>query len=64
MLNTPSNPTGSIYSKEELTAIGKVLEGTDIIVFSDEMYEKIIFNGKKFTAAAEVSADMYNRTVQ
>ncbi|MCT7579151.1 pyridoxal phosphate-dependent aminotransferase [Aliarcobacter butzleri] len=63
MLNTPSNPTGSIYSKEELTAIGKVLEGTDIIVFSDEMYEKIIFNGKKFTAAAEVSADMYNRTV-
>ncbi|MCG3719494.1 aminotransferase class I/II-fold pyridoxal phosphate-dependent enzyme, partial [Aliarcobacter butzleri] len=30
MLNTPSNPTGSIYSKEELTAIGKVLEGTDI----------------------------------
>ncbi|MCG3660655.1 pyridoxal phosphate-dependent aminotransferase [Aliarcobacter butzleri] len=63
MLNTPSNPTGSIYSKEELTAIGKVLEGTDIIVFSDEMYEKIIFNGKKFTAAAEVSTDMYNRTV-
>ncbi|MCT7580614.1 pyridoxal phosphate-dependent aminotransferase [Aliarcobacter butzleri] len=63
MLNTPSNPTGSIYSKEELTAIGKVLEGTDIIVFSDEMYEKIIFNGKKFTAAAEVSPDMYNRTV-
>lgn len=63
MLNTPSNPTGSIYSKEELIAIGKVLEGTDIIVFSDEMYEKIIFNGKKFTAAAEVSADMYNRTV-
>ncbi|MFX4232463.1 pyridoxal phosphate-dependent aminotransferase [Aliarcobacter butzleri] len=63
MLNTPSNPTGSIYSKEELTAIGRVLEGTDIIVFSDEMYEKIIFNGKKFTAAAEVSADMYNRTV-
>ncbi|MCT7909197.1 pyridoxal phosphate-dependent aminotransferase [Arcobacter lacus] len=63
MLNTPSNPTGSIYSKEELTAIGKVLEGTDIIVFSDEMYEKIIFNGKKFTAAAEVSDDMYNRTV-
>lgn len=63
MLNTPSNPTGSVYSKEELIAIGKVLEGTDIIVFSDEMYEKIIFNGKKFTAAAEVSADMYNRTV-
>lgn len=40
ILNTPSNPTGSVYSKEELTALGKVLEGTNVIVASDEMYEK------------------------
>ena len=63
LLNTPSNPTGSVYTKEELIALGKVLEGTDIIVLSDEMYEKIIYNGKKFTAAAEVSEDMFKRTV-
>ena len=63
LLNTPSNPTGSVYTKEELTALGKVLEGTDIIVLSDEMYEKIIYIGKKFTAAAEVSEDMFKRTV-
>ena len=63
LLNTSSNPTGSVYTKEELTALGKVLEGTDIIVLSDEMYEKIIYNGKKFTAAAEVSEDMFKRTV-
>ena len=63
MLNSPSNPTGSIYSKDELLAIGEVLKGTDIIVLSDEMYEKIIYNGKKFTAAAEVSEDMFKRTV-
>ena len=63
LLNTPSNPTGAVYSKEELEAIGKVLEGTDIIVLSDEMYEKIMYDGKKFTAAAEVSEDMYKRTV-
>jgi aspartate aminotransferase len=63
LLNTPSNPTGSVYSKEELIALGEVLKGTDIIVLSDEMYEKIIYNGKKFTAAAQVSEDMYNRTV-
>jgi aspartate aminotransferase len=63
LLNTPSNPTGSVYSKEELLALGEVLKGTDIIVLSDEMYEKIMYNGKKFTAAAEVSEDMYNRTV-
>lgn len=63
LLNSPSNPTGGIYSKEELTALGKVLEGTDILVFSDEMYEKIIYDGKKFTATAEVSEDMFQRTV-
>ncbi|NQY92588.1 MAG: pyridoxal phosphate-dependent aminotransferase, partial [Campylobacteraceae bacterium] len=63
LLNTPSNPTGAVYSRDELTAIGKVLEGTDILVFSDEMYEKIMYDGKVFTAAAEVSADMYERTI-
>jgi aspartate aminotransferase len=63
LLNTPSNPTGAVYTKEELTAIGKVLEGTDILVFSDEMYEKIIYDGQKFCTAAEVSDDMFQRTV-
>jgi aspartate aminotransferase len=62
VLTTPSNPTGSIYSKEELTAIGKVLEGTDVIVASDEMYEKLIYKGT-FTSVAAVSEDMFKRTV-
>ncbi len=62
ILTTPSNPTGSVYSKAELTALGKVLEGTDIIVASDEMYEKLIYSGK-FTSAASVSEDMFRRTV-
>ncbi len=63
ILNTPSNPTGGVYTKEELQAIGKILEGTDILVWSDEMYEKIMYDGKKFTAAAEASEDMYQRTI-
>ncbi|OCL84953.1 pyridoxal phosphate-dependent aminotransferase [Arcobacter porcinus] len=63
MLNSPSNPTGSIYTKDELLAIGEVLKGTDIIVLSDEMYEKLNYKGKRFTASAEVSSDMYNRTI-
>ena len=62
ILTSPSNPTGSIYTKEELTALGKVLEGTDIIVASDEMYEKLTYDGT-FTSCAAVSEDMYNRTV-
>ena len=62
VLTTPSNPTGSVYSKEELIELGKVLEGTDIIVASDEMYEKLIYDGE-FTSAAAVSEDMFKRTV-
>jgi len=63
LLNSPSNPTGGVYTKEELIEIGKVLEGTDILVLSDEMYEKIMYDGQKFTTAAEVSEDMFQRTV-
>jgi aspartate aminotransferase len=63
LLNTPSNPSGAVYTKEELIEIAKVLEGTDIIVLSDEMYEKIMYDGKRFTAVAEISKDMYERTV-
>lgn len=62
ILTTPSNPTGAVYSKDELIAIGKVLEGTDIIVASDEMYEKLIYTGE-FTSVASVSDDMFERTV-
>ncbi|WP_121626553.1 pyridoxal phosphate-dependent aminotransferase [Poseidonibacter antarcticus] len=63
LINTPSNPTGAVYTKEELEAIAEVLKGTDILVLSDEMYEKIIYDGKKFTALAQISEDMYQRTV-
>ncbi len=62
ILTTPSNPTGSIYTKDELVELGKVLEGTDIIVASDEMYEKLTYEGT-FTSCAAVSEDMYKRTV-
>jgi len=62
VLTTPSNPTGSVYSKEELEALGEVLKGTDVLVASDEMYEKLIYDGE-FTSAAAVSEDMYNRTI-
>jgi len=62
VLTTPSNPTGAVYSKEELTALGKVLEGTDILVASDEMYEKLTYEGE-FISAAAISEDMFKRTV-
>ena len=63
ILTTPSNPTGAVYSKEELEAIADVLKGTNIVVVSDEMYEKLIYDGLTFTAAASISEDMYQRTI-
>jgi len=62
ILTTPSNPTGAVYSKEELTALAEVLKGTDVLVASDEMYEKLIYDGQ-FTSAAAISEDMFKRTI-
>jgi aspartate aminotransferase len=62
VLTSPSNPTGCVYTRDELIALGKVLEGTDVIVASDEMYEKLVYAGE-FTSSAAVSEDMYKRTV-
>ena len=62
-LNSPSNPTGSIYTKKELEALAEVLKGTKVLVASDEMYEKLIYDGLKFTSTASISEDMYNRTI-
>ena len=62
ILTSPSNPTGAIYTKEELTALGEVLKGTDIVVASDEMYEKLVYD-EKFCATASISEDMFQRTV-
>ena len=63
LFNTPSNPTGSVYSKAELEGLAEVLKGTKILVVSDEMYEKILFDNLKFTSVASISEDMYNRTI-
>ncbi len=62
VLTSPSNPTGSIYNRDELTEIAQVLEGTDILVASDEMYEKLIYE-EGFTSTASISDDMFQRTI-
>ncbi len=63
ILTSPSNPTGAVYSKEELERLAAVLEGTDIIVVSDEMYEKLLYENTEFTSVAAISEDMFNRTI-
>lgn len=48
ILNSPSNPTGAVYSAEELAALAKVVEDSGIIVISDDVYEKFVFDGQAF----------------
>ncbi len=62
ILTTPSNPTGSLYTKKELEEIAEVLKGTNIFVCSDEMYEKLIYD-KEFVSVASISEDMFQRTI-
>lgn len=62
VLTTPSNPTGMVYTKAELTEIAEVLKDTKIWVVSDEMYEKLVY-GVKFTSTASISDDMMKRTI-
>ncbi|MDX1808257.1 MAG: pyridoxal phosphate-dependent aminotransferase [Sulfurospirillaceae bacterium] len=63
ILNSPSNPTGSVYTKAELEALADVLKGTKVLVASDEMYEKLIYDNLVFTSTASISKDMYDRTI-
>ncbi|MDR2081667.1 MAG: pyridoxal phosphate-dependent aminotransferase [Campylobacteraceae bacterium] len=63
ILNNPSNPTGSVYSKEELEALADVLKGTNVLVVADEIYEKLLFGDLKFTSFASLSEDAYQRTI-
>jgi len=63
-LNSPSNPTGMAYTADDLKALGEVIrKHPNIVVATDDMYEKIIFDGKKFATFAEVNPDLIDRTV-
>ena len=58
IMNTPSNPTGISYTKEELEALAAVLIDKEILVISDDIYEKIIYDGLLFSSIASVNADI------
>jgi aspartate aminotransferase len=63
IINSPSNPTGSVYSKEELMEIGEVATENDLIIISDEIYEELIYDDKKHFSIASFSEDLKNRTI-
>ena len=63
VLNSPNNPTGTIYQKEELEVIAEFAKKHDILIISDEMYEKLIYDGEKHISIASLSQDAYERTI-
>ncbi len=63
LINSPNNPGGFTYTPDELKAIARVLEGTNVCVMSDEIYEKLIYGDTKFVSFASLSEDAYNRTL-
>ena len=62
ILNSPCNPTGSVYTQSELEALAEVVLRHDIWVVSDDIYEKLIFDGKPFFCIAQVGEELKSRT--
>ena len=63
VINSPSNPTGVIYSKDELEALGKVCLKHNIFIISDEIYEKLIYTDEKHYSIAQLSSELKDITV-
>ncbi|WP_175991236.1 pyridoxal phosphate-dependent aminotransferase [Bacillus sp. Marseille-Q1617] len=63
IINSPSNPTGMIYSSDELKAIGQVCLEKNILIVSDEIYEKLVYDGNGHTSIAEISDELKEQTI-
>ena len=63
ILNNPSNPTGMVYSREELQAIGQVCVEKDIYVIADEIYYHLVYDGEEFVSLASISPEIKERTL-
>ena len=63
MINTPNNPTGAVYTKEQLTELAELACKHDFYIISDEVYEKLIYEGKKHFCVASISEEVKDRTV-
>ena len=63
LLNSPSNPTGAVYTKEELQAIADVVLDTDLFVISDEIYEKLIYADARHVSIAALNPELVDRTI-
>ena len=63
MINNPSNPTGMLYSKEELITLTDVCVKYDLYIISDEIYSGLVYDGKEYTSVASLGEDVKERTI-
>lgn len=63
VFSSPSNPTGMVYSKEELESIAEICVRNNIFVISDEIYEKLIYDIPPYTSIASLGKDIYELTI-
>ena len=63
VLNSPSNPTGSIYTREEIKTLGDICVEKGVLIMSDEIYEKLVYDGAQHTSVAAFSPAHYEHTI-
>ncbi|MEW9049858.1 MAG: pyridoxal phosphate-dependent aminotransferase [Neobacillus sp.] len=63
IINSPSNPTGVIYSEEELRELGKICLEHDILIVSDEIYEKLVYGENKHVSISQLSPELREQTI-
>lgn len=63
VLNSPSNPTGMVYTPEEIKALAQVIVDADILVVSDEIYEKILYDGAQHISIGSLGEEIFKRTL-
>ncbi len=63
MFNSPSNPTGMMYTRQELQALAEVCVRRDIYIIADEIYYKLVYDGREFVSIASLGEDVKERTI-
>lgn len=63
VLNSPSNPTGQIYTRETLEMVGEIALRHNLIIISDEIYEKLLYDGQSHISIASLSEELKGRTI-
>ena len=63
VFNSPSNPTGAVYEPAEIAALADVLEGREVFVLADEIYDRLVYGGREHRSWATASQHAYEHTI-